>query len=157
MSVKYFIKKYGEPDEDKTFEDFKKGEAGTSWDTLLTNIHLIIGNSWKGRKENEFNLSIYYQNKEGKEIEEKEDIALKQSKQQYDFRKANWRMSKEQVKATEDKKPDLEENTKLVYKVKIGEDNFLCVYSFFKDKFYRSTYLFNETHTNKNDYIDGNR
>lgn len=149
--TEYLIKKYGKPVEDKTFEDFKEGTARTFWDTPTTEINLMLS---EGRNKNEFDLSIYYQSKEGEEIKEKEDITLKQSKQQYDFRKANWRMSKEQVKATEDKRPDLEEDTKLLYKVKIGEDNFLCVYSFLKDKFYRSTYLFNETHTNKNDYID---
>jgi len=144
-------KRYGKLVEDKTFEDFKEGTARTFWDTPTTEINLMLS---EGRNKNEFDLSIYYQSKEGEEIKEKEDITLKQSKQQYDFRKANWRMSKEQVKATEDKRPDLEEDTKLLYKVKIGENNFLCVYSFLKDKFYRSTYLFNETHTNKNDYID---
>lgn len=147
----YLTKKYGKPVEDKTFEDFEKGEARTFWDIPITEINLMLS---KSRNKNEFDLSIYYQSKEGKEIKEKEDITLKQSKQQYDFRKANWRMSKEQVKATEDKRPDLEDDTKLVYKVKIGEDNFLCIYSFLKDKFYRSTYLFNETHTNKNLYIN---
>lgn len=29
----------------------------------------------------------------------------------YDFRETNWGMTKEQVKATEDKKPDFEDNT----------------------------------------------
>ncbi|MDO9554981.1 MAG: hypothetical protein Q7J40_00155 [Atribacterota bacterium] len=149
--TEYLIKKYGNPVEDKTFEDFEKGTGLTSWDTPITKISLMLS---EGRNKNEFNLGIYYQSKEGTEIKEKEDITLKQSKQQYDFRKANWRMSKEEVKATEDKRPDLEDDTELVYKVKIGEDNFLCVYSFIEDKFYRSTYLFDETHTNKNLYIN---
>ena len=146
----YLIKKYGNPVEDKTFEDFKEGTARTFWDTPTTEINLMLS---EGRNKNEFDLGIYYQSKERIEIEEKEDIALKQSKQQYDFRKANWRMSKEEVKATEDKRPVLEDDTQLVYEVKIGEDNFLCVYSFIEDKFYRSAYLFDETHTNKNLYI----
>ncbi len=52
----------------------------------------------------------------------------------YDFRKTNWGMSKEQVKATEDKNPDFEDNTMLSYSVAIKEKDFVCTYSFLKDK-----------------------
>jgi len=72
----------------------------------------------------------------------------------YDFRKTNWGMSKEQVKATEDKKPDFEDNTMLSYEVTISEKDFECVYLFLEDKLYGSRYLFFEEHTNKNLYID---
>ena len=72
----------------------------------------------------------------------------------YDFRKTNWGMSKEQVKATEDKKPDFENNIMLGYEVTINQNNFLCAYWFLEDKLYQSGYSLNETHTNKNDYID---
>ena len=72
----------------------------------------------------------------------------------YDFRKTNWGMSKEQVKATEDKKPDFENNIMLGYEVTINQNNFLCAYWFLEDKLYQSAYSLNETHTNKNDYID---
>ncbi|GAI82343.1 unnamed protein product, partial [marine sediment metagenome] len=37
----------------------------------------------------------------------------------------------EEVKATEDKKPDSEYDNSLVYYVKIGGDDYLCGYSFF--------------------------
>ena len=72
----------------------------------------------------------------------------------YDFRKANWGMSKEQVKATEDKKPDFEDNTMLSYEVTISEKDFECAYLFLEDKLYGSRYLFFGEHTNKNLYID---
>ena len=72
----------------------------------------------------------------------------------YDFRKTNWGMSKEQVKATEDKKPDFEDNTMLSYEVTISEKDFECVYLFLEDKLYGSGYLFFGEHTNKNLYID---
>lgn len=72
----------------------------------------------------------------------------------YDFRKTNWGMSKEQVKATEDKKPDFEDNTMLSYEVTISEKDFDCAYLFLEDKLYGSGYLFSGEHTNKNLYID---
>ena len=72
----------------------------------------------------------------------------------YDFRKTNWGMSKEQVKATEDKKPDFEDNTMVSYEVTISEKDFECAYLFLEDKLYGSGYLFFGEHTNKNLYID---
>ena len=72
----------------------------------------------------------------------------------YDFRKTNWGMSKEQVKATEDKKPDFEYDTSLVYKVKIGGDDYYCIYTFLEDKLYNSGYVFFGKHSNDNLYID---
>jgi DNA repair exonuclease SbcCD ATPase subunit len=72
----------------------------------------------------------------------------------YDFRKTNWGMSKEQVKATEDKKPNFEDNTMLRYEVTISEKDFECAYLFLEDKLYDSGYLFFGEHTNKNLYID---
>ena len=72
----------------------------------------------------------------------------------YDFRKTNWGMSQEQVKATEDKKPDFEDNTMLGYEVTISGKDFMCAYLFLQDKLYGSGYLFFGEHTNKNLYID---
>jgi len=63
-------------------------------------------------------------------------------------------MSKEQVKATENKKPDLEEDNALAYKVKINGDDYFCAYSFLKDKLHNAGYAFAEKHTNRNLYID---
>jgi len=73
--------------------------------------------------------------------------------QVYDFRKTNWGMSKEQVKATEDKKPDHETDTWLGYFVTISGKDFGCFYSFLDDKLYKSGYSFTGKHTNKNYYI----
>ena len=76
------------------------------------------------------------------------------SEQKYDFRNTNWGMSKEQVKVTEDKKPDFEDDATLGYDVKIGGDDFACMYSFLQDKLYNSGYAFTGKHTNKNLYIN---
>ena len=72
----------------------------------------------------------------------------------YDFRKTNWGMSKEQVKEIEDKKPDFEDDATLGYDVKIGGDDFACMYSFLQNKLYNSGYVFTGKHTNKNLYIN---
>ena len=61
--------------------------------------------------------------------ENKQEISSESEK--YDFRKTNWGMSKEQVKVTEDKKPDLEEDVTLYYKkVKFNEKDCSCMYFF---------------------------
>lgn len=73
---------------------------------------------------------------------------------QYNFRKTNWGMSKEQVKAIENKKSDGENDNILYYKVEISKDNFACFYYFLEDKLYQAAYVFDGKHTNKNDYID---
>ena len=72
----------------------------------------------------------------------------------YDFRKINWGMSKEQVKAIENKKPDFEDDIRLGYIVKIDGENFMCVYNFLEDKLYNAGYGPTKEHTNKNLYID---
>ena len=73
---------------------------------------------------------------------------------EYDFRKTNWGMNKEQVRATEDKKPDFEDNTILSYEVTISEKDFECAYLFLEDILYGSRYLFMGEHTNENLYIE---
>ena len=72
---------------------------------------------------------------------------------QYDFRKANWGMSRKEVKATEGKEPDSELDDSLVYYVKIDGDDYLCGYTFLEDKLYNTGYVFIGEHSNKNDYI----
>ena len=74
--------------------------------------------------------------------------------EKYDFRKTNWGMSKEQVKTTENKKPDHEEENALVYRVKIDGNDYFCGYSFLKDKLHNTGYVFAGKHTNRNLYID---
>ena len=46
-------------------------------------------------------------------------LTILAKEQTYDFRETTWGMSKEQVKAAEDRKADYEENAMLFYKVKI--------------------------------------
>lgn len=77
------------------------------------------------------------------------------SEQKYDFRKTNWGMSKEQVKATEDKKPDIEDDNELGYKVRLIEvSKYLCKYYFLENKLYQSIYFLDEKYTDKKSYID---
>jgi hypothetical protein len=89
--------------------------------------------------------------------ENKQEISS--GSENYDFRKTNWGMSKEEVKATEDKNPFSEDDTSIFYKnVEIIGRNFFCYYEFIQDKLYSSSYsigtILGEVHTNKNDYID---
>jgi len=69
---------------------------------------------------------------------------------EYDFRKTNWGMSKEEVKLTEERKPNYENGDGLLYKVKIDKYDCYCGYYFLENKLYRSAYIFTEEHTNKN-------
>jgi len=86
--------------------------------------------------------------------EQKTKQQVSSGSEKYDFRKTNWGMSKEQVKATENKKPNLEEDNVLAYKVKINGDDYFCAYSFLKDKLHNAGYAIAEKHTNRNLYID---
>ncbi|MBA7586386.1 hypothetical protein ES708_28384 [subsurface metagenome] len=72
----------------------------------------------------------------------------------YDFRKTNWGMSKEEVKATEDKKPGSEIDNTIAYRVKIDGDEYICGYTFLEDKLYNAGYVFTGKHSNRNLYID---
>lgn len=76
----------------------------------------------------------------------------------YDFRKTTWGMSKEEVRAAESKELYYEGNSNIghsiVYEIKIGNKDYGCIYVFLEDKLYNGGYVFNEEHTNKNDYID---
>ena len=72
----------------------------------------------------------------------------------YDFRKTNWGMSKEQVRASEKGERTFEDEGEIDYKVKIGGDKYTCSYLFLKDKLYKAEYyLFSEKHTDQNLYI----
>lgn len=86
----------------------------------------------------------------GQEIKQE----ISSGSEKYNFRKANWGMSREQVRATEDKKPDFEDDTSLGYDVKINGKDFRCIYGFLEDKLYNGGYGFAGKHTNDNLYID---
>ena len=71
-----------------------------------------------------------------------------------DFRKANWGMSKKQVKETE-KIKDIysEKEDVIVYISTLAGYKCMIGYIFTKNKLARAKYSFLEEHTNKNDYI----
>jgi len=82
----------------------------------------------------------------------------------YDFRKTNWGMSKEQVRATEDESlemKDLEKEIKkndflvehIVYKVRIGDKHYHCDYVFLEDKLYLAHYSPEKRYSDLNNYI----
>ena len=81
-------------------------------------------------------------------------LTILAKEQTYDFRETTWGMSKEQVKATEDKKPGIEDDSSLAYKVTIKEKEFACSYSFLEDKLYAGGYIFIGEQTNENLYIE---
>ena len=73
---------------------------------------------------------------------------------EYDFRNTNWGMSREEVKLTEKRTPDLETDNGLVYKAIIDKYDCYCIYYFLENRLYMSAYRFNEKHNNKNAYIE---
>lgn len=82
-------------------------------------------------------------------------LILSAGEVKYDFRKANWGMSVEQVKATEKNKIVLEdEKTLATGRVQVDGKECIYVYYFLEDKLYRAAYGFMEKHTNKNLHID---
>ena len=73
----------------------------------------------------------------------------------YDFRKTNWGMSKEQVKATEKNKIAFEDKEVIAMdRAQVDGKECIYVYYFLEDKLYRAGYSFMEEHINKNFYID---
>jgi hypothetical protein len=72
----------------------------------------------------------------------------------YDFRKTNWGMSKEEVKATEKGKIIDETKNKVEFMVPDFDSNFECGYFFLEDKLYHTLYVFRGNFTNKNNYIN---
>jgi len=80
-------------------------------------------------------------------------LTILANEQVTDFRKTNWGMSREQVKETEDKNPDFEDNIILNYNVAIHGKDFVCTYRFLNDKLYDIKCVF-IGHTNKSLYID---
>lgn len=74
-----------------------------------------------------------------------------------DFRKASWGMSIEEVKKTESTEPMNEESNGakkiLVYEGKVASLNCFYGYIFVNDTLVRAKYMFQEKHSNNNDYI----
>lgn len=70
------------------------------------------------------------------------------------FRDTEWGMSKEEVRATEEDSPTLEEATYLAYRVQTARKPALALFYFANDKLYQGVYAFTETFTNQNQYIE---
>ena len=84
-------------------------------------------------------------------------LSLFAEEAKYDFRQTNWGMSKEQVKARENKEVIDEGDFNLghivCYEIEIGTKDYICAYGFLENKLYRTVYVFNEKYSNDNDYI----
>ncbi|MEE9356474.1 MAG: hypothetical protein V3U75_12865 [Methylococcaceae bacterium] len=74
-------------------------------------------------------------------------------KKNKDFRQADWGMTKEQVKKTENGKPVKEDDKTLAYQGKLLNLDCLIIYQFFDEKLTSSGYNIAKHHTNRNDYI----
>jgi len=77
-----------------------------------------------------------------------------QRKEEYDFRKTVWGMTKETVKRTEKRTPVLDKENNLVYNDTIIDLNMGVFYYFVENKLVRSGYGVIEKHSNKNLYIN---
>lgn len=71
----------------------------------------------------------------------------------FDFRKARWGMSMEQVTASEPLEVSASSDEALLYKSQVIGKDVNIVYSFVKDQLVQARYMMAEVHTNKNDYI----
>lgn len=81
-------------------------------------------------------------------------LILSAEEAKYDFRKTNWGMSKEEIKAIEEKKPGGESDTCIAYKVEIKGKDFICLYELLENKLFFSGYNCKEEHVNYNLYIN---
>ena len=73
--------------------------------------------------------------------------------EKYDFRKINWGMNKEEVKAAERGTIVFENEYEVDFMVTDFDNYFKCDDNFLEDKVYRGAYYFIAELTNKNDYI----
>lgn len=96
----------------------------------------------------ETTASAYYTNNETERLKEKVIPNVV-----HDFRKTNWGMTKTEVKNIENDKVFLEEGNLLSYKGKVNDLNCLIIYIFAENSLVRARYVFNDNHTNDNDYI----
>jgi len=73
---------------------------------------------------------------------------------EYDFRKAKWGMSKEEVKHGESKEPISEGNNIFGYEDKVAGMECYIFYVFASNKLVRTRYYFIHKHSNRTDYIN---
>jgi len=76
-----------------------------------------------------------------------------QRKEEYDFRKTIWGMTKETVKRTEKTKPFQEKENQLIYIDTIISLNMAVIYDFIDNKLVTTGYAVLEEHSNENLYI----
>ena len=69
------------------------------------------------------------------------------------FRNAKWGMSMQEVKITEESEPVYENNEIIVYEDSLIQLPVEAVYLFVDNKLTRAKYMFNQKHTNENDFI----
>ena len=70
-----------------------------------------------------------------------------------DFRKANWGMTKSEVKATEALKVVEEDSEYILYETTLAHNDVYVIYVFTNGKLTRSKYVLNEVHLNAQDFI----
>lgn len=70
------------------------------------------------------------------------------------FRKTTWGMSIEEVRVSESLKIFAQEKDMLIYKVIVDGKDMMLGYNFIDDQLVRAKYILDESHVNKNDYID---
>ena len=75
-------------------------------------------------------------------------------KKEFHFRNANFGMTKQQVKDSEEGKPLEEENNRLTYIDDLLGFKVHVSFQFIDNKFFRGTYLFDQEYTNDNRYIE---
>lgn len=80
-------------------------------------------------------------------------ISYEKAKQGFDFRKTKWGYSKYQVLSSEKLKPMIDTNNIIGYETTIAGMKCLIGYIFANNKLTRSKYVFEEEHSNLNDYI----
>lgn len=80
-------------------------------------------------------------------------VEKQQSKRSSAFRKAEWGMSKDQVKKIENIKISQENEEMIAYKGELSTFDVLILYVFTKDKLVRGIYGITESHMNKTDHI----
>lgn len=80
--------------------------------------------------------------------------AQESNSEAFDFRKANWGMEREKVKATESTPPLVSDFEMIGYKVEVDRKDAYCMYGFVDDKLAVGMYQFKDLHANKNDYFE---
>ena len=87
-------------------------------------------------------------------VEPQEEEATETDASQTNFRRTSWGMSLHQVKSTEEEQPVYETDGLLMYNLTVGGLSANLFYRFLNGLLGLSTYVFTESHSNKNLFID---